>query len=300
MAPTSQALEPRKSALLPAAVAEVARGLMPTIPKLLPPDMPIEQFRAALYLELTGRPALYECTPESLRDCIIKAATYGLLPGRDCHLLPFRTKQGGKRLATFVPNYFGLILALERTGKVKKAFAHPVYSGDEFELDYLADIYRHVPAVTLRRVPGDLRFFYGCVRLKDGTTHIELMDEVQIDGVRRRSPAHEQGPWVDDYLMMARKTVLKRAMKYVRLTPQTQEFLDEDEARLREDIPVARHEQNIRELFGDPAQTTEPRSAMPTEMDPETGEVLPPAHALQEDLWQGEDATLAREQALEH
>jgi recombination protein RecT len=253
---------------LPAALTQTMAGLMPQIPALLPPDIPVEQFRAALYLELSGRPGLAECTRDSLRDCVIKAATYGLLPGRDCHVLPFKNRKGNNKLATYVPNYFGLILALERTGKVAKAFAHPVYSGDEFVIDYLADVYKHVPAVTLNKPPGPLRFFYGCVRLKDGTTHIEVMDEAQIDAVRRRAPAHDSGPWVDDYLMMARKTALKRVVKYVRLTPEQQGMLADDDDREREDIPDARHRQNIVDLFGkepedDPAAHAKPVHSSP-------------------------------------
>lgn len=253
----------RTLATMPLSALMVAtmRGLMPHVPALLPPDISTEQFRAALYLELSGRPDLAECTQESLRDSVIKAATYGLLPGRDCHLLPFRNRRkGNKRDATFVPNYFGLILALERTGKVAKAFAHPVYTGDEFVIDYLADVYKHIPAVALGKVPGMLRFFYGCVRMKDGTTHIEVLDEAQIEAVRRRAPAHDQGPWVDDYLMMARKTALKRVMKYVRLTPEQMQMLEDDTVREREDIPPERHQQNIIDLFGDEVRGSTPPS----------------------------------------
>jgi recombination protein RecT len=260
------------SAKLPAAMVQTMQGLMPHVPALLPPDISTEQFRAALYLELSGRRDLADCTQDSLRECVIKAAMHGLLPGRDCHILPFRNKgQGGRRTATYIPNYFGVILALERTGKVAKAFAHPVYTGDEFVVDYLADVYKHIPAVTLGKQPGDLRFFYGCVRMKDGTTHIEVMDEAAIDAVRRRSPAHEHGPWVDDYLMMARKTALKRVCKYVRLTPEQQQMLDEDQEREREDIPPDRHRQNIVDLFGD-----DPRGSTPVEVDSVTGEIRPP------------------------
>src|SRR5215471_13415358 len=112
-----------KPSTLPAPMVETLQGLMPHVPALLPPDITSEQFRAALYLELKGRPALEECTQESLRDCVIKAATFGLLPGRDVHFLPFANKRrGNKKEATYVPNYFGLILALERTGKIRRAF----------------------------------------------------------------------------------------------------------------------------------------------------------------------------------
>jgi recombination protein RecT len=274
MVTPTTALEPRKAAL-PALMTTMIRGLMPSIPALLPGDISTEQFRAALYLELTGRESLRDCSQESLRECVVKAATYGLLPGRDCHFLPFRNRRSkgatGKD-ATFVPNYFGLILALERTGKVAKAFAHPVYMGDEFTIDYLADVYRHVPAIALGKAPGSLRFFYGCVRLKDGTVHIEVMDEKQIDAIRRRAPAHEQGPWVDDYVMMARKTVLKRVMKYVRLTPEHTAMLDDDDERERSDIPPERHQQNIIDLFGPQAGPPSPPPA--PQAHPVTGEVV--------------------------
>jgi recombination protein RecT len=258
---------------LPPAMVTTMRALMPQVPALLPPDIEPEQFRAALFLELSGRSALAECTQDSLRDCVVKAAMHGLLPGRDCHFLPFRNReQGGRRTATYVPNYFGLLLALDRTGKVAKAFAHPVYTGDDFSLDYLADTYSHVPAQVLGKPPGALRFFYGCIRMKDGTTHIEVMDEAAIDAVRRRSPAHEQGPWVTDYLLMARKTALKRVAKYVRLTPALQDLVSDDDTRESQDIPPERHAANIVELFGD-----DPRgSTTTTPAPPETAEEPPP------------------------
>ena len=86
----------------------------------------------------------------------------------------------------------------------------------------------------------------------------------------------------DDYLMMARKTVLKRAMKYDRVTPQTQEFLDEDEpdcGRISRWPGMSKTSANSLAIRRRPPR---PRSAMPTEMDPETGEVLPPGTRLAE------------------
>src|SRR5207244_3844258 len=85
-----------RKAELPAPIITVMQGLMPHVPALLPPDLTTEQFRAALWLELSGRPQLHDCTPASLRECVVKAAMAGLLPGRDCHLLPFgNRRQGG-------------------------------------------------------------------------------------------------------------------------------------------------------------------------------------------------------------
>ena len=106
----------RKADMLPAPVITLVQSLVPDCNTLLPADISSEQFRAALWLELTGRPALHTCYTASLRECVIKAATYGMLPGRDCHFLPFSEKNHKEKKATFVPNYSGVLRALYRTG----------------------------------------------------------------------------------------------------------------------------------------------------------------------------------------
>jgi len=254
-------------------------SLLPKLTSLLPPDIATEQFRAALFLELTGRPDLAECTPESIRECVVKAATYGLLPGRDVHFLPFRNRRkGGKKDATYVPNYLGLILALERTGKVKRAFAHPVYEGDEYGFDYFSDRPIHKPALSLGKSQGKILFYYGAILMKDGTCHFEVLTLEDIAAVKARGPAHDDGPWVTDPIMMARKTALKRVAKYVKVTPAMQDMLEEDAARERADIPEARHRQNIIDLFGDDAVNTQTGEMTPLQVSgnaPPAREVAP-------------------------
>jgi len=269
MDPTPQTLSiPRKAAMLPAPVLGLVQTLIPDCHALLPSDMRPEQFRAALWLELTGRPDLHECTLQSLRECIVKAATYGLLPGRDCHFLPFRNRRGNNKLATYVPNYQGIILALERTGKVRRAFAHPVHRGDSWEYDYFSDRPLHRPAVTMGKDPGPELFYYGAIQFHDGTFAVEIVTLEDLEAIRRSSPAHEAGPWVDWPVMMKRKSAIKRVAKYVRLTPKVAAMLEEDEAREQQDIPAERHAKNIIDLFGD-----DPRGSTPTH-SPEVAKVV--------------------------
>lgn len=226
--------------------------VLPTLRHLLPEDLPIEKFRAAIWLEFKERPALYECIPDTVMTCAIKAATHGLMPSRDCHFLPFKDKRrGGKKVATLVPNYQGIQRALDRTGKIKKSFAHPVYSRDHYEIDYLADIFSHRPA---RGDRGSVICYYGCVMMKDGTVHVQEMSIEEIDAIKKRSPAHETGPWLTDYVAMARKTVLKQVAKYCNLTEQMNKLIVEDEDRERDDIPNERIAQHSADLFGDDDQ----------------------------------------------
>ena len=240
----------RKADLLPGPIISLVQSLVPDCNALLPPDITTEQFRAALWLELTGRPALHACYPESLRECVVKAATYGMLPGRDAHFLPFGEKGRKERKATFVPNYFGMLRALYRTGMVEQAFAEVVFTNDSFDLDYgRPQPLVHKPP---RKNRGVGEGAYGYIQIKGMSRPlVHYMDPDDLDRVRRRAPAHDQGPWVSDPNEMKRKTAMKNAAKYAPLTPLVQAMLEDEEARLLEDIPAERHHQNIIDLFGE-------------------------------------------------
>ena len=227
------------------AVVDELRLVLPRAAELLPLDIPAEQFRASLWLELRETD-LSDCSAKSIISCVIRAATHGFLLGRDAHLLPFRSRRGGGKLATLVPNYFGVIRALERTGKVRKAFAHAVYTGDRFQVDYLSDAFHHEPCLDGPR--GTLRCFYGCVLLKDGTRHVEVMTTEEVDRIRDRARAQDEGPWTTDFEAMARKTVLKRVAKYVQLTAAQQELFVEEDVREQES-PVS--EARVRAIIAD-------------------------------------------------
>lgn len=254
-----------KSELLPAPMLSLVRAIVPDCYALLPADVTGEQFRAALWLELTGRPALKDCTIDSLRTCIVQAAADGLLPGRDCHFLPFNDRGKTGRRATKVDNYHGLQRALERTGKVTRSWAAPVCQHDTWEFDRFMDRPKHIEAMTMGKKPGKELFYYGAILFKDGTCAFEPISMEELERIRLVSPAHESGPWRDWPTMMKRKTALKRVCKYVPVTTQLQAMLERDDERLQQDIPHERHRQNIIDLFG---------ADIGPEVDRQTGEVL--------------------------
>ena len=276
------AVQTRMNGRLPEPIVAAIKPVMDHIADLLPPDIKFQEFRAALWLELTNRRGLEECMPETIAECCIKAGQAGMLPHRDCHFLPFNDKRrGGRKAATFVENYFGILRALDRTEKVAKAFAHPVYAGDRFEVDFLDDQFHHTPAALLTpaRQRGTLSCFYACILRKDGTRHLEVMTLDEIDAVKRRAPAHESGPWVSDYEMMARKTVIKRVAKYVQLTPEVSQILRVDDDRMDTDFNPERGRQAAIELFDDPKAIGKPPGTPSATLmyAPETGEVIEPS-----------------------
>lgn len=233
---------------IPAAVSEQLQSVMPSIGRLLPSDITLDQFRAAMMIHLYQTKGLIGCTPESIASATIKAATDGLLPGRDCHFTPRKVK--GVETAIYVPDYRGLILALERTGKVRKAFSQPVYSKEKFMVDYLADEFSHVPIMGPDK--GELVCFYACIIMRDGTKHVDVMDLEAIDRIKRRSPASDSGPWNTDYNEMGKKTVLKRLCKYVQVSPELTAIIERDDKREEEDFNPQRGATAAEELFPEP------------------------------------------------
>lgn len=257
MATTPTAVVPSKSDQLAPGLRPLMQSIMPDVYKLLPPDITHDQFRAGCWLELTGDPTVATWVVDAVREAIIYAASYGLLPGRDCHFIPYKQKKYGNKVGPqCVTNYFGVIRSLDRSGKVRRAFAHPVHDGDEWGFDYFQDRPVHRPAVTLGHAQGRELFYYGAVMFRDGTCAFEVVTLDDLEVTRKRAPAHDSGPWVTDTVMMRRKTAIKRVAKYVQLSPDMRKLLEDDDAREREDIPPARHVKNITDLFGEPTQPT--------------------------------------------
>jgi len=101
---------------------------------------------------------------------------------------------------------------VKRTGAAKDVFAEHVFEHDEFEYAIVNGVttMSHVPELGER---GEYRFTYACIVRMDNSVSIARMDKKEIDAIRARSKAANNGPWVSDYLEMCKKTVIKRLLK---------------------------------------------------------------------------------------
>jgi recombination protein RecT len=194
------------------------------LPALLTP----ERFLNFALLTLAETPRLFECTKTSLLAGVYQAAKDGLELGRDCYLVPFKTRQGTFE-AQYIRDYKGLVKLLERTGKVAKAFAEVVYERDTCTIDYgnAQKPLTHVVALSQRGLPMGC---YGAIVRTDGTWHLHYMDKRDLDRVKEQAPGREQDTWVKHPLEMWRKTALKNVAKYCPLTPQVEEALTQEDA----------------------------------------------------------------------
>ncbi len=193
--------------------------------KLLPKHLTIDRlFKVALNC-IAKTPKLQECSVVSLVTCIKTCVELGLEPGGalgHAYLVPY-----GKD-CTLIIGYRGLIELARRSGQLSQLEAHVVHANDDFEIEFGLDPkLRHVPC--LSGDPGQPKAVYCIARLKDGGKHIEVMAWDVVQGIKKRSKASTFGPWVTDEAEMARKTVVRRAAKYLPLSPELADALGADE-----------------------------------------------------------------------
>lgn len=154
-------------------------------------------------------PKLLDCTQASLIGAVMQAAQLGLEPDGllgQAYLVPYKTT------ATLIPGYKGLLKLARNSGEISTIYAHEVYAKDQFKFSYgLNECLEHTP--TAEEDPGEVIAFYAVCKLKDGSHQFEVMWKRQVDTVRKRSRAANDGPWVTDFNEMGRKTVLRRLCK---------------------------------------------------------------------------------------
>lgn len=173
--------------------------------------------------------ALQECSLNSIFLCLFQCAELGLEPNTplgQAYLIPF------KGVCTLVIGYRGLIGLARRSGSLKQIEAHVVHERDSFKLRFgLEPILDHEPC--LDGDPGAPRLAYCVAQLDDGARHVEVMTIHEVNRIRDRSPSAKskrESPWDSDYEEMAKKTVARRACKWLPMSTElARAFEIEDE-----------------------------------------------------------------------
>lgn len=193
------------------------------VPKHLKPE---RLLRVAI-MALERNPGLRDCTPASLAGGIIQASVLGLEVGdglNSAHLIPFKLKNSDKKIATLVIGYGGMIDLAMRSGRVSRIFAFEVYKGDDF-VQVLGDD----PKIEHRRTPGGeanvgdpkkVTHVYAVATTKDGLPIYRVLSHREVELHRSRSKAGKSGPWVTDWIEMAKKTAIRALFKYLPKSPE--------------------------------------------------------------------------------
>jgi recombinational DNA repair protein RecT len=165
-------------------------------------------------------PKLLDCTQESVLQCMLNCSALGLEPdGRRAHLIPYGTT------CTLIVDYKGIVELAKRSGDVANVFAQIVCENDNFSWEN-GEV-KH--QVDFRKARGNMYAAYAIITFKDGTKQTDVMTKDEIDSIRKRSKASNSGPWVTDYNEMAKKTVFRRASKWITLSPEVADAFEKDD-----------------------------------------------------------------------
>lgn len=210
----------------PQSIKDWIKVMEPEIKKALPAVITPERFTRMAFTAISTNPKLAECTPQSFMGSLMNAAQLGLEPNTplgQAYLIPYRNK--GKMEVQFQIGYKGMIDLAHRSGEFANIYAQTVYENDTFEYELGLDPKLvHKPATSNR---GEAIMYYAVFKLVNGGFGFEVMSKEDIqEHAKTYSQAYgsNYSPWAKNFDEMAKKTVLKKVLKYA---PIKVEFVKE-------------------------------------------------------------------------
>lgn len=262
------------------AMGDLLKRMRAQIEKALPSVITPERFTRIALTAYSRNEKLQECTAESFLGSMMQAAQLGVEPNTplgQAYLIPYRNR--GVMEVQFQLGYRGMIDLAYRSGEVQNIQAHEVYENDTFEYELgLEPKLRHVPALKDR---GDVILYYAVFKLTNGGVGFEVMSKEDVEAfAKKKSKTYGTGPWQSDFDAMAKKTLVKRLLKFAPLKSDFVRAVTTDET-IKSGIS-----ENMADL-PDETVTIDVETTAPTEnadyeeipmpgdlyTDPETGEV---------------------------
>ena len=212
-------------------IADMIKALEPEIKKALPSVITPERFTRMALSSLNNTPKLAECTQMSFLAALMSAAQLGLEPNTSlgqAYLIPYNNK--GKLECQFQLGYKGLIDLVYRNDQIQTIQAQTVFENDFFEYELgLNSRLVHKPALDDR---GKAILFYALFKLKNGGYGFEVMSKDDVD---KHAAEYSKGfsssysPWKTNFEDMAKKTVIKKLLKYAPLKTDFLRAMNSDE-----------------------------------------------------------------------
>lgn len=203
-------------------IAEQIKVLEPEIRKALPSVISTERFTRMALSALNNNPQLMECSQMSFLAALMNAAQLGLEPNTplgQAYLIPYKNK--GKLECQFQLGFKGMIDLIYRNENVQTIQAHCVHECDKFEYSFgLNPKLDHIPSVDENGNRGEITHVYALYKLSNGGFGFEVMSKGDIDRhAEKYSKSFDSSfsPWKTDYESMAKKTVIKKLLKYAPL-----------------------------------------------------------------------------------
>ena len=231
-----------------------------------------ERFTRIVLTTLSSNRQLQQCKPETFLGAMMQAAQLGVEPNTplgQAYLIPYRNH--GQLECQFQLGYKGLVDLAYRSGEITDISAHEVHENDTFEYELgLEPKLKHVPALKDR---GRVILYYAVFHTKAGGYGFEVMS---VDDIRSHmikfSKAAQIGfsPWKTNFDEMAKKTVIKRVLKYAPIKTEFVRQVAQDET-IKTNLA-----ENMADLPDETITIDEQGNDVPDNVDPETGEIKEP------------------------
>lgn len=184
----------------------------------LPAHVPVDRFIRMTMTVINQQPNLLKCDRLSLQTSLITAASLGLMPETflgEAYFIP----RGDK--VTLQIGYKGLLKLARNTGEISSIESGVIHENDEYQ--YIeGDTGEFWVRPNLMADRGKPIAVWCVIKLKSGESQREIMSALDVERIRQGSQSANSPAWKAHWAAMARKVVIKRALKYA---PSSTELL---------------------------------------------------------------------------
>lgn len=270
MTSAKQALQKRNQTQLTPAdnMRRLLLQMSDQIAMALPKNISSERFQRVALTAFSGNKKLQQADPVSFLAAMMQSAQLGLEPNTplgEAYLIPYKGQ------IQFQIGYKGLINLAFRSGQYESIYAHTVREEDEFDIDYgLEQKLVHKPKMNGNR--GNAIGYYAVYKLTNGGYGFAFMTKDEVEQhAKRFSQAYGAGyssPWKTDFDEMAKKTVLKKVLKYAPKSIEVEQAVNIDEQVTKEKESVMEAvENNVIDTIWQVDAPEEPEQALEEKSD---------------------------------
>lgn len=226
----------------PRTVVDLVQSMQKQFEIALPKHINSERFVRIAITSIRQNPKLAKCSQESLLGALMTSAQLGLEPGilGQAYLIPYKDN------VQFQIGYKGMIELLRRSGQLSDIYACEIRKNDDFQITL--GLHRDIKHnINFNENRGEVVGYYAVAVLKDGANSFEFMTKKQVEEHRDKfSKTANTGPWKTDFDEMAKKTVVKKLLKYLPVSVEWLENVSKDEKVLT--VPTSSQNSNMDDL----------------------------------------------------
>jgi len=197
------------------------------ITKALPKNITSERIARIALTTLRKNPSLLECDPRSFLSAVMQASQLGFELDDNLglvYLVPYKNRKTGAKDAQLIIGYRGLIELGRRSGKLKSISSRLVYENEPFSVEYgLSENLTHTPLPPSQR-GNNIKGAYAVATMNDGSKAFEFLWADELEEIKKNALEKtwnpKTSPWETHWEEMYKKTVIRRAMKYLSLSPE--------------------------------------------------------------------------------